>query len=54
MNKLISAENRVFIPLAGISETLKLQLINNWLKLEHFKQSLQKLFFLSTVSTTLR
>ena len=45
MNKLISPKNRVFISLVGPSETGKLQFIYNWLKLEHFNQSLTKFTF---------
>ena len=45
MNKLISTKNRVFISLVGPSKTGKSQLIYNWLKLEHFNQSLTKFTF---------
>ena len=40
--QLISTKNRVFISLVGPSRTGKSQLIHNWLKLEHFNQSLNK------------
>ena len=42
MNKLISKKNRVFISLVGPSETGKLQLIYNWLKLGTFQPKFDK------------
>ena len=45
MNKLISAQNRVFIPLVGPSETRKSQLIYSWLKVETFQPKFDKTYF---------
>ena len=42
MNKLISTKNRVFISLVGASETGKLQLIYNWLKIGTFQTTFEK------------
>ena len=42
MNKLISTKNRVFFSLVGPSETGKLQLIYNWLKLGTFQPKFDK------------
>ena len=43
--KLISTENRVFIPLVGPSETGKMQLIYNWLKIGTFQPKFDKIYF---------
>ena len=45
MNKLISTKNRVFISLVGPSETGKLQLIYNWLKIGTFQPEFDKIYF---------
>ena len=45
MNKLISNKNRVFIPLVGPSETGRLQLIYNWLKIGTFEAKFGKIPF---------
>ena len=45
MNKLISTKNRVFISLVGPSETGKLQLIYNWLKIGTFQPKFAKIYF---------
>ena len=45
MNKLISTINRVFISLVGPSETGKLQLIYNWLKIGPFQPKFDKISF---------
>ena len=45
MNKLISTKNRVFISLVGPSETGKLQLIYNWLKIGTFQPKFDKIYF---------
>ena len=42
MNKLISTKSRVFISLVGPSETGKLQLIYNWLKIGTFQRKFDK------------
>ena len=43
MNKLISSKNRVFFSVVGPSETRKLQLIYNWLKVETFQPKFDKI-----------
>ena len=46
MNKLISEqENRVFFSLVGPSETGKLQLNSNWLKIGTFQTKFDKIYF---------
>ena len=45
MNKLIYTKNRVFISLVGPSETGKLQLLYNWLKIGTFQQKFDKVYF---------
>ena len=45
MNKLISTKNRVFISLVGPSETVKSQLIYNWLKVGTFQPKFDKIYF---------
>ena len=45
MNKLISEKSRVFISLDGPSETGKLELICNWLKIRTFQQTLYRIYF---------
>ena len=45
MNKLICTKNRVFISLVGLSETEKLQLIYNWLKIGTFQPKFDKIYF---------
>ena len=45
MNKLISTKNRVFISLVGPSETRKLQLTYNWLKIGTFQPNFVKIYF---------
>ena len=45
MNKVISTKNRVFISLVGPSETGKLQLIYNWLKIGTFQPKFDKIYF---------
>ena len=45
MNKLISTKNRVFISLTGPSETGKLLLIYNWLKIGTFQPKFDKIYF---------
>ena len=45
MNKLISTKNRVFISLVGPSETGKLQLIYNCLKVGTFQLKFDKIYF---------
>ena len=45
MNQLISTKNRVFISLVGPSETGKIQLIYNWLKLGTFQPKFDKIYF---------
>ena len=45
MNKLISTKNRVFISLVGPSETVKSQLIYNWLKIVTFQPKCDKIYF---------
>ena len=45
MNKVISTKNRVFISLVGPSETGKLQLTYNWLKIETFQPKFDKFYF---------
>ena len=45
MNKLISTKNRVFTSLVGPSETGKLQLIYNWLKILTFQPKFDKTYF---------
>ena len=54
MNKLISTKNRVFISLVDPSETGKAQFIYNWLKIGTFPPKFDKIYFLSTFSTSLR
>ena len=44
MNKLMSTKNRVFISLVGPSETGKLQLIYNWLKVGTFQPKFDKIY----------
>ena len=45
MNKLISTKNRVFFSLVGPSETGKLQLFHNWLKIGTFQPKFDKIYF---------
>ena len=45
MNKLISTKNRVFISLIGPSETGKLQLFYNWLKIGTIQPKFDKIYF---------
>ena len=45
MNKLISRESRVFIPLVGPSDMGKSQLIYNWLKSGTFQTKFDKIHF---------
>ena len=45
MNKLISTKNRVFISLVGPSETGKLQLVYNSLKIGTFQLKFHKTYF---------
>ena len=45
MNELISTKNRVLISLVGPSETGKLQLIYNWLKIGTFQPKFDKIYF---------
>ena len=45
MNKLISTKNRVFDSLVGPSETGKLQLLYNWLKIGTFQPKFDKIYF---------
>ena len=45
MNKVISTKNRVFISLAGPSETGKTQLIYNWLKIGTFQPKFNNFYF---------
>ena len=45
MNKLSSTKNRVFISLIGPSETRKMQLIYNWLKIGTFPPMFVKIYF---------
>ena len=44
MNKLISTKHRVFISLAGPSETGKLKLIYNWLQIRTFQPKFDKIY----------
>ena len=50
MNKLISTKNRVFISLAGPSETGKSQLIYNWLKIGTFQPKIDTVYFFYQLS----
>ena len=45
MDKLISTKIRVFISLVGPTETGKLQLIYNWLKIGTFQPKFDKIYF---------
>ena len=45
MSKLNSTKNRVFISLVGPSETVKPQLISNWLKIGTFQPKFDKIYF---------
>ena len=45
MNELISTKTRVFLPLVGPSETGKLQVIYNWLKIGTIQPKFDKNFF---------
>ena len=45
MNKLISTKNRVFISLAGPSQTGKPQLVYNWLKIGTLQPKFDKIYF---------
>ena len=45
MSKLISTKYRVFFSLVGPSETGKLQLIYNWLKIGKFQPKFDKIYF---------
>ena len=45
MNNLISTKNRVLLSLVGPSETGKLQLIYNWLKVGTFQPKFDKSYF---------
>ena len=47
MNKLISTKNRVSISLVGPSETGKMQLIYNWLKIGKFRPTFDKINILN-------
>ena len=53
MNKLTSTRNRVFISLVGLSETGKLQLIWNWIKIGTFQPKFEKIYFLNQNSLSL-
>ena len=53
MNKLISTKNRVFSSLVGPSETGKLQLIYNWLKVGTFQPKFDKIYFFNQHSQPL-
>ena len=53
MKKLISTKNRVFISFVGPSETGKLQLIYNWLKIETFQPKFDKIYFFNQHSQPL-
>ena len=53
MNKLISTKNRVFISLAGPSETGKSQLICKWLKIGTFQPNFDKIYFFNQQSQPL-
>ena len=45
MNSLPPTKNRVFTPLVGPSETVKSQLIYNWLKFGTFQPKFDKIYF---------
>ena len=45
MNKLISTESRVSNSLVGLSETKKLQLLYNWIKIATFQTKFDKIYF---------
>ena len=45
MNTLISTKSRVFNSLVGLSETRKLQLLYNWLKIATFQTKFDKIYF---------
>ena len=45
MNKLFSEKSRVFISLDGPSETGKLELICNWLKIRTFQPKFYRIYF---------
>ena len=53
MNKIISSKNRVFISLIGPSETRKLQLLYNWLKIGTFWPKFDKIYFFHQLSQPL-
>ena len=53
MNKIISSKNRVFISLIGPSETRKLQLLYNWLKIGTFRPKFDKIYFFYQLSQPL-
>ena len=54
MNKLISTKNRVFVSLVGPSETRKLQLFYNWLKVRTFEPNSDKVYHFYQHSQPLR
>ena len=45
MSKLISTKNRVFIPLVGLSETGKSQLLYKWLEIGTFQSKFDIFYF---------
>ena len=49
MNKLISTKSRVFMSLGGPSETGKMQLIYNWLKIGIFQPKFENIYFLINI-----
>ena len=54
MNKLVSTKNRIFISLVGLSDSGKMYLIHEWLKVGASQPKFEKIhFFLTTPSTTL-
>ena len=50
LNKLISRKNRVFTSLVGPSETGKLQLLYNWLKVGTFQPKFDNFFYINIVN----
>ena len=50
MNNIISTENRVFISLVELSESVKSQLVYNWLKNGTFQPKFDKIFLINTPS----
>ena len=45
MNKLVSTKNRIFISLVGPSDSGKMYLIHEWLKVETFQPKFDKIYF---------